>query len=168
MKFSFCCECVPTCTHTAAHTPVGTGNTSAFVLVPTDSRVKAGQRTDFPHLPAFASSSSYQQRFFLVKKSAGSGLSSSVKIPARSKMRASGSGWNIWVCRGCRETVGSRLSQRSRTLYLIFFEVCLCSLMSTTVQIPETLLDFQNHIIVSQHAALRERERKESCFLENV
>lgn len=109
--------------------------------------------------------------FFLFIPS--SSPSSSIQTPASSKVRTSGSGWNIWVCWGHGDRGLQTLTEFSAALSDFLWSLCIHSLMSTTVQIPETLLDFPNHIIVSQHATLREREREGeeregSCFLENV
>lgn len=88
------------------------------------------------------------------QKTWGSGLSSSIRSTPRSTAGTSGSNQNIWVLLG---TLRFKLSQHSQPLRWNFFEVCSCRPMSTTVQIPEMLLDFQNHIRAGQDAAVRAR-----------
>lgn len=83
-------------------------------------------------------------------------MSSSIKSPVRSKAGTSGS---------AEDTELQTLTTFSAALSDFLWSLCIRSLVSTTVQIPEMRLDIQNHIIVSQHATLRERGRKELVFL---
>lgn len=92
--------------------------------------------------PQASSASSYLHSFRAFNKNLGSGLSSSIPRTPGSTAGASGSDQNIWVLLG---TPRLRLSQHSQPLCWNFFEVCRSRLMSTTVQIPAMLLDFQNH-----------------------
>lgn len=139
-----------------------TGNDEALFLerVPptcTDTWAAHGQQTGSTG-PGEAQSSSpccYLHSFwaFKKKKNLGSGLSSSMRSTPRSTAGTSGSDQNIWVLLG---TLRFRLSQHSQPLGWNFFEARRYRLMSTTVQIPEMLLDVQNHIRASQDAAVSE------------
>lgn len=64
-----------------------------------------------------------QSCFLLGIKSTWSGLNSSIRIKARSKMGTCGSDWNICVCRGF--TQGPWAPDSHSLLYLISFEVCV-------------------------------------------
>lgn len=122
----------------AAQTPGGTPAASMFL--------QTGSRgTDGASVRIRMSLSSFILR---------SGLTSSIRSTPRSMAGTSGSDQNIWVLLG---TLRFRLSQHSQPLGWNFFEVCRYRLMSTTVQIPEMLLDFQNHIRAAQDAAVRAR-----------
>lgn len=138
---AFCWECVPTCTHSYQLTHLAAG----WSLPPPCNYIQAAVcllkgKTHFScsslHVPvAFPNSVGV----VLDIKSPAKGLSSSIKKPTRSRSEPLGL-VGTSVSTGDMETLASRLSQRSLPLYLIFFEVCIRSLMSTTVQIPELLL----------------------------
>lgn len=156
-------ECVPAYTQVLAHTPAGTENTLTAMFLLMGGTISFS----IPICYAFTSLL-VPETFFSLRlwKSQDRGWG----LPSVSRQ---GQRWEhvglfqtSVSAEGHAVTVGFRLSQCSLSDFL--WSLCISSLMSTTVQIPETSLDFQNHIIQSPSMEPSERGRRKGRFLQNL